>query len=108
MQIKITPSAIQRVKELIAKNNNKLFGLRVAVDSGGCAGFMYDYQLISSTEKDDYILEIDSIKVVIDPISQEFLNNCTIDFTQELGSSYFHIINPKASSKCGCGSSFSL
>ena len=108
MVINITESAVDRIKELINKNSGQSIGLRVAVDSGGCAGFRYDYELISDTDQEDYVLETNGIKIVIDPSSQEFLNNCTIDFTRELGSSYFHIINPKATSKCGCGSSFTV
>ncbi|MGC0371484.1 MAG: hypothetical protein DGJ47_000173 [Rickettsiaceae bacterium] len=108
MQINITKSAIQRVKELINKQKTPVCALRVTVDSGGCSGFMYDYKLTSEIKEDDYVLEISDIKVVIDPISQDFLNNCTIDFVEELGNSYFQIINPQAAAKCGCGNSFSI
>ena len=108
MEIKITPSASARVAELIAKDSKKLIALRVSVDGGGCSGFMYNYQLVDSINGDDFILEDEGIKVAIDPVSQEFLEGCTIEFIQELGSNYFQITNPKATAKCGCGNSFAV
>jgi iron-sulfur cluster insertion protein len=108
MEIKITASAAHRVAELIEKDEKKQEALRVSVDGGGCSGFMYDYKLVDAFNNDDFVLESEGIKVVIDPMSQEFLNGCTIDFARELGSSYFQIINPKATAKCGCGNSFAV
>ena len=108
MQIKITPSALARIAELIAKDKNKQVALRVSVVGGGCSGFMYNYQLVDSVTNDDFILENSGVKVAVDPISQEFLEGCTIEFVQELGSNYFQINNPKATAKCGCGNSFTV
>lgn len=108
MEIKITKSATDRIAFLIAKEDNKHIALRVSVDSGGCSGFMYNYQLIDSVNVDDLIIEQEGVKTAIDPMSQTFLNGCTIEFVEELGSSYFQISNPKAVAKCGCGNSFAL
>ncbi len=108
MEITITDSAVVRIAELIAKDNNKQIALRVSVDGGGCSGFMYNYQLIDSVNSDDFILENSGVKVAIDPVSQEFLEGCTIEFVHELGSNYFQITNPKATAKCGCGNSFAV
>ena len=108
MNLKITSTAAKRVAELIAKNKDKAVALRVAVDSGGCSGFMYQYKLVNSINEDDFILESDGIKVAVDSISQQFLEGCTVEFIEELGSSYFQITNPSATAKCGCGNSFAL
>ena len=107
MEIKITQSAKNRIAHLIAKNKSNVQALRIAVNGGGCSGFMYDYQFVDKINNDDYILELNSIKIIIDPLSQKFLNNSTLDFVNELGYSYFQIINPNAKNKCGCGNSFS-
>ena len=53
-------------------------------------------------------MPVSGVKVAVDPISQEFLEGCTIEFIQELGSNYFQITNPKATAKCGCGNSFTV
>jgi len=108
MNIEITKDAANRVKELIAKSEKKMIALRVSVDGGGCSGFMYQYSLIETINKDDFILESHQVKVAIDPMSQQFLEGCRIEFVQELGSNFFQITNPNASAKCGCGNSFAV
>ena len=108
MNIEITKVAARRVKELIIKNEKDMVALRVSVDGGGCSGFMYQYALVEKINNDDFILESDGIKVVIEPLSQQFLNGCKIEFIQELGSNFFQITNPNASAKCGCGNSFAF
>jgi iron-sulfur cluster insertion protein len=110
MSIKVTDNAFKRVDELINLESNPSLSLRVVVDGGGCSGFVYNYALVPSSDitKDDYIIEKDNIKVVIDEISQKFMVDCIIDFIEELGSSYFEIKNPNAKTKCGCGNSFSV
>ena len=108
MQIKITDSASKRIEQLISQNKDPKIGLRISVDGGGCSGFMYNYELVDSFTEEDYIITHQGVKVIVDPISQEFLNGCLVDFIQELGSSYFQITNPKATAKCGCGNSFAV
>lgn len=108
MNIEITEDASNRVKELIKKDSKNMIALRVSVDGGGCSGFMYEYALIDKINSDDFILESNGTKVAIDPLSQQFLDGCIIEFVQELGSNFFQIKNPNASAKCGCGNSFAL
>ncbi|MCC8372157.1 MAG: iron-sulfur cluster insertion protein ErpA [Rickettsia endosymbiont of Pseudomimeciton antennatum] len=110
MSIEITDNAFKRVGELIKLENNPNLVLRVVVDGGGCSGFVYNYALVPSNDitKDDYVIEKDNTKVVIDSISHPFMTDCIIDFIEELGSSYFEIRNPNAKTKCGCGNSFSV
>ncbi len=108
MNFTVTSNAAKRIAELIKQSNEKNLALRIAVDGGGCSGFMYQYKLIDSINADDYIAEKDGVKVAIDQLSQQFLNECTVDFVEELGSNYFQISNPKATAKCGCGNSFSV
>ncbi len=109
MNIKITKDAARRVAELIEKNKDKQnIALRVSVDGGGCSGFMYQYNLVDSINEDDFVLEQDGIKLAVDPLSQQFLEGCVIEFITELGSNYFQITNPNATAKCGCGNSFAV
>ncbi|WP_395476766.1 iron-sulfur cluster assembly accessory protein [Rickettsia endosymbiont of Pantilius tunicatus] len=110
MTITITDRAFERVSELIELEKNKDLVLRVSVDSGGCSGLMYNYELVSkdTIEKDDYVFTKYNATVIIDPISQKFMLDCTLDFIEELGSSYFNVSNPQAKAKCGCGNSFAV
>ena len=109
MDFKITLPAAKRIAHLIEKKKpTNIQALRISVDGGGCSGFMYQYELIDSTNDDDFIAESNNIKVAIDPMSQEFLEGCSVNFVEELGSNYFQITNPNASAKCGCGNSFAI
>jgi iron-sulfur cluster insertion protein len=108
MNFTVTANAAKRIAELIKQKDASMLALRIAVDGGGCSGFMYQYKLTDSIDKDDYIAEKNGSKVAIDQLSQQFLDGCAVDFIEELGSSYFQITNPKATAKCGCGNSFSV
>ena len=104
----VSQSAARRISELIKNEPDSKVAIRVAVDSGGCSGFMYDYNLIDKVNDDDFILEKYGVKIAIDPLSQPFLDKCKLEFVEELGSAYFQISNPNAIAKCGCGNSFNV
>lgn len=102
---KVTERAFARLAEIGAADQGK--ALRVAVEGGGCSGFQYDIVLDDPAE-DDLVLEGKGQKVVVDTVSLPFLENATIDFTEELIGARFVIENPNATSSCGCGTSFSM
>ncbi|RYE05902.1 MAG: iron-sulfur cluster assembly accessory protein [Rickettsiaceae bacterium] len=108
MDFIVTSAAHKRITKLAQLNNDNNPILRISVDGGGCGGFSYKYEFVNTVSADDYIKEIDNIKVIIDSISQQFLDNCQIDFVEELGSSRFEINNPNATASCGCGNSFAI
>nr|WP_319250691.1 iron-sulfur cluster assembly accessory protein [uncultured Celeribacter sp.] len=103
---KVTPRAFARIAEINAATGETK-ALRVAVEGGGCSGFQYDITLDEPAE-DDIVLDSADSCVVIDPVSLPFLENATIDFTEELIGARFVIDNPNVSSACGCGTSFSM
>lgn len=104
----VSQSAALRISELLKNEPGSKIAIRVAVDSGGCSGFMYDYNLIDKVNDDDFVLEKYGVKIAIDPLSQQFLEKCKLEFIEELGSAYFQISNPNATAKCGCGNSFNV
>ena len=108
MQLNVTDNVFRRIIELarLDQINNPI--LRVSVDSGGCNGFQYNYEFTPKVADDDLVVEQDNIKIVVDPISAQFLDGCIVNFVEELGSNYFEIKNPNATGKCGCGNSFSM
>lgn len=110
LMVNISDSAVGKLKQLMAAENNFDLCLRVAVESGGCHGFQYILSL-SSLEKlgqDDGLFTRDGAHVAIDRRSLEILRDSTIDFATELIGSQFKVNSPHASSSCGCGTSFSL
>ncbi len=102
---KVTGRAFARLAEIGAATQGQ--ALRVAVEGGGCSGFQYEIAL-DTPKTDDLVLEGQGEKVVVDAVSLPFLENATIDFTEELIGARFTIDNPNATASCGCGTSFSM
>ena len=100
---KVTASAFNKIMSIGGKKC-----LRVAVEGGGCSGFQYEISMESDIKENDLILSENDCRVLIDPISLEFLSGAIIDFKEELIGSKFVIENPNATSSCGCGTSFSI
>lgn len=105
--VTITERAANRICE-IAGAESALKALRVAVQGGGCSGFQYDISLADKAESDDLVFERDGAKVLIDPVSIDFLKGSTLDYVDDLMGQSFRVQNPQAKSSCGCGTSFSL
>ncbi|MEZ5684879.1 MAG: iron-sulfur cluster assembly accessory protein [Paracoccaceae bacterium] len=103
----VTPRAFARLAEINAGQAAPK-ALRVAVEGGGCSGFQYEITLQEGAAEDDLVLEGQGQRVLIDPVSLPFLENATIDFTDELIGARFVVNNPNASASCGCGISFSM
>ncbi|MPL73151.1 Iron-sulfur cluster insertion protein ErpA [bioreactor metagenome] len=104
---KVTPRAFARLAEINGATDAPR-ALRIAVEGGGCSGFQYDMTLEEAATTDDLVLEGAGQRVLIDPVSLPFLENATIDFTDELIGARFVVVNPNATSSCGCGISFSM
>ena len=100
-----TSDAAKRISEI--KTDNEPY-FRVMVKGGGCSGFQYEMKLSAEVKEDDLVIETDGEKLLIDPISLEYLDGSTIDFVEELVGAAFKVSNPNASSSCGCGVSFSV
>lgn len=82
--------------------------LRVQVKGGGCSGLRYVFTMEENVKADDLVFTQHEASVITDPLSLHFIGGSTVDYREELLSSQFIIINPKASNACGCGDSFSL
>jgi len=103
-----TENAANKVRELIDEEGNPDLKLRVFVSGGGCSGFQYGFTFDEETNEDDTELDKNGVKLLIDPMSFQYLVGAEIDYTEELEGSQFVIRNPNAVSTCGCGSSFSV
>lgn len=100
-------TAIAKLKDLIAEENNPNIKLRVFVQGGGCSGMSYGFTLDEDQNEDDFDFEYDSIKVLVDSISHQYLEKASIRYDDGPMGASFTINNPDAVSTCGCGSSFS-
>jgi len=104
--MKLTKAAAERIRDLIIEENEpKLKGLRVALRGGGCNGFEYVFTFEDTIEEDDFVFEATDVKLIVDYMSMEYLNEATLDYVEKLFESRFVISNPNVKSSCGCGSS---
>jgi len=102
-EIKFTDQANRQIDKIILENSPKKY-FRISVQGGGCSGFKYNFTFDDKMEKDDLIFN----KTVIDKSSLDIINGSVVDFKKEMIGDSFVINNPKASSSCGCGLSFSV
>ena len=101
--ITISESAKEKIKDILAEENNPKLALRTFVQGGGCSGFSYGFTL-----EDDFEVPLDGYRVLIDSMSMQYLQGAEIDYKEELMGSSFTIKNPNATTTCGCGSSFGV
>lgn len=106
--IELTDTALVKLKDILAEENNPNIKLRVFVQGGGCSGFNYGFTLDEEQNEDDFDFAFDEIKVLVDSMSFQYLQGASIDYKEDLMTSSFVIDNPQAVSTCGCGSSFAI
>ena len=102
-KIEFTERAKKQIKKITTENKTKKY-FRISVKGGGCSGFKYNFSFDNSTNENDVLFN----NTVIDKASLEIINGSIIDFKVEMIGESFVINNPKASSSCGCGLSFSV
>ena len=102
----VTNNAAKKIIELSKKKEKKM--LRISVTGGGCQGFQYNLDMEDKSKKKDIIIKKKNPFVIIDQNSLNLIKGSEIDFVEDLIGSRFKINNPKATSSCGCGTSFSL
>ena len=104
--LEFTGDAAGKVRELIEEEQNPELKLRVFVQGGGCSGFQYGFTFDEEQQEDDSVVDKDGVRLLIDPMSFQYLIGARIDFRDDLEGARFIINNPNASTTCGCGSSF--
>ncbi|MFT4652787.1 MAG: iron-sulfur cluster insertion protein [Patiriisocius sp.] len=108
MPIEFSDAAASKVKNLIAEEENPALKLRVYVTGGGCSGFQYGFTFDEKINDGDMTIENQTVTLVVDPMSLQYLIGGIVDYTEGLEGSRFFVNNPNASTTCGCGSSFSI
>jgi iron-sulfur cluster assembly protein len=106
MAVNVSPTAVKRVKELMASQQLENAFLRMGVKGGGCSGLQYNLEFDTEMGKFDKQFEVDGVKVVVDVKSYLYLNGTTLDWVTQGLTGGFTFVNPNAKSSCGCGTSF--
>jgi len=102
-KIEFTKEADQQITKIIAEQGKNSY-FRISVQGGGCSGFKYNFSFDEKIETDDIVFN----KTIIDKNSLEIINGSVVNYKKEMIGSSFTIENPKATSSCGCGLSFSI
>ena len=104
--INVSEDAAVRISDIMAAEGGGR--LRIVVTGGGCSGFQYHFKVDEGPEEGDIEYGTKSARVVIDDVSLRYLAGSTLRFVSNLEGSYFTLDNPKATSSCGCGTSFAI
>jgi len=104
----LSDAAANRVKDIIAKSEKPILGVRVGVKNGGCAGMSYTMEYADAVNPLDEVIEDKGVKVLIDPKAVLFLLGTEMDFQTTKLSSQFVFNNPNQTSACGCGESVAI
>jgi iron-sulfur cluster assembly accessory protein len=108
--MKVTEEAANHLKGIVDKNNGQVpvLGLK----GGGCAGFSYVWKMKEEEDldaKEDIVIEmVNGYKMAIDSSSIMFLVGTTLELKQDLMGTMLEVVNPSASSSCGCGESINF
>lgn len=106
--IVFTDAAARKVQQLVLEEGNPELKLRVYISGGGCSGFQYGFTFDEEQAPDDVAVDNDGAKLLVDPLSFQYLMGAEVDYAESLQGAQFVIRNPNASTTCGCGSSFSV
>jgi len=105
--ITITDNVDAKVAEIL-QEEAEATSLRVFVQGGGCSGMQYGFTLETEQNEDDFVIEQQGVKYLVDAMSMQYLQGAVIDYKEDLQGANFVINNPNAETSCGCGSSFSV
>ena len=106
--MRLTESAASRIKELMAKSDHPIAGLRVGVRNGGCAGMAYTMEYAQAANPTDEVVDDKGVRILIDPKAVLFLLGTEMDYKTDKMAAQFVFNNPNQKSACGCGESVNL
>jgi len=106
--MRLTEAAAARIKQLMAKAERPIAGVRVGVKNGGCAGMEYTMEYVEAAAPADEVVEDKGVRLMIDPKAVLFLLGTEMDWKVDKLSAQFVFNNPNQTSACGCGESVLL
>lgn len=107
----VDDGALSQIKEILNSRKEPCEGLKVSVRTRGCSGLSYTIEYAirdKNISKFDDLLEVDGVKIFIDPKVSMFLIGSKMVYKTNDIESGFDFVNPNESSRCGCGESFKV
>ena len=106
--MRLTDAAALRIKDVIARAERPIAGVRVGVKNGGCAGMEYTMEYADAVQLTDEVVEDKGVKILVDPKAVLFLLGTEMDYKSDKLSAQFVFNNPNQTGACGCGESVQL
>lgn len=106
--LRLSEAAAARLKDVMAKAERPVVGVRVGVKNAGCAGMSYIMEYAEAIKPTDEVVEDKGVKLLIDPKAVMFLLGTELDYKTDKLSAQFVFNNPNQISACGCGESVAL
>jgi len=106
--MRLTDAAAMRIKDVMARAEKPMAGVRLGVKNGGCAGMEYTMEYADAVKPSDEVVEDKGVKIMVDPKAVLFLLGTEMDYKTEKLSAQFIFNNPNQTSACGCGESVQL
>jgi len=106
--MRLTDAAALRIKDVMARADKPVAGVRVGVKNGGCAGMEYTMEYADAVQPTDEVVEEKGVKILVDPKAVLFLLGTEMDYKTDKLASQFVFNNPNQTSACGCGVSVQL
>jgi iron-sulfur cluster assembly protein len=106
--LSLTPSAIKHLKSILEDSPDANKAIKLGVKNGGCAGMAYTMDYIDEINETDEYIDVEGIKLVIDPKAILFLLGTEMDYQKSTLNSGFIFNNPNQTDACGCGESVTL
>lgn len=104
----LTPSAEQRVADLMAQAPEGAVGVKLSTPRRGCSGLAYSVDYVSQADPFDEKIETPGGDFYIDGGSVLYLVGSTMDWVEDDFTAGFVFNNPNAKGSCGCGESFTI
>jgi iron-sulfur cluster assembly protein len=104
----LTDAAAERIRQIMARADKPVAGLRIGVKNGGCAGMEYTMEWAGEAGPTDEKVEDKGVTVLIDPKAILFLLGTEMDYKADKLKAGFVFNNPNQTSACGCGESVQL
>ena len=104
--ITVTSNAANHIKKLLSSRDTKPLGIKLAIETKGCSGLSYSMEFVEVPDEKHEVLNIENIKIYVDPKATLFLLGTTMDYEEGVLESGFKFINPNEKGRCGCGESF--
>jgi iron-sulfur cluster insertion protein len=103
--IYLTEKAAKQVRTISDDEGIGYYIIRAKCLGGGCAGMTHDLSFDNQISDTDEVFELDGVKLIVDQVSMQYLENACIDYVETTFGGGFKFSSPDIKSTCGCGSS---